>query len=98
MGRRDRTLLSEVERRRILVPLKSGAALRGILWATGDGLLVLKAAEYLEDGRDPVPIDGEAIIETTNVEFVQVLPVDTRPLSSALPTLPPPPDAGTRVW
>lgn len=97
MGRRDRTLLSEVERRRVLVPLKSGAALRGILWASGQGLLTLKAAEYLEDGREPVPIDGEAIIETSNVEFVQVLPVDPRPLTST-PALPPPPAAGSRVW
>jgi hypothetical protein len=98
MGRRDRTLLSEVERRRVLIPLKSGAALRGVLWASGDGLLVLKAAEYLEENHDPVPVDGEAIVETANVEFVQVLPVDNRPLSSSLPPLPPPPAAGIRAW
>lgn len=60
-------------RRTVLVNLRSGNALRGVLWATPAPLLVLRGTSLLEPGRDPVGLDGEVIVERTNVDFVQVL-------------------------
>lgn len=60
--------------RRVLVNLKTGNAVRGVLVEQAGGLLMLKASEYLEVGREPVPVDGEVLVELGNVDFVQVLP------------------------
>lgn len=60
--------------RRILVNLKSGNAIEGVLWtapARGE-LLVLKAARLLVAGESPVKLDGEAIIDVGEVDFAQV--------------------------
>lgn len=60
-------------RRRVLVNLKSGSAFRGILWQHRGPLLVLRGAELLETGAEPRPVDGEIVVERSNVDFVQVL-------------------------
>jgi hypothetical protein len=57
---------------RILVNLKSGNAIAGVLWSTSRGVLVLKGAELLEPGESPVRLDGEAIIGIGEVDFAQV--------------------------
>jgi hypothetical protein len=36
-------------------------------------LLVLKNATLLEEGADPLPLDGETIIERSKVLFIQAL-------------------------
>lgn len=63
-----------VLRRRVLVNLKSGNAIGGVLWTRSRRYLVLKGAELLESGRAPVAVDGEVLVERSNVDFVQVLP------------------------
>jgi small nuclear ribonucleoprotein (snRNP)-like protein len=60
-------------RRRVLVNLKTEKAFRGVLWAKRGPLLVIKHAELLEGRREPVAIDGEVVVERSNVDFVQVL-------------------------
>lgn len=59
--------------RRVLVALKTDKTFRGVLYAKRGPLLILKDAELLEAGRDPVKLDGEVLIERPNVDFVQVL-------------------------
>lgn len=59
-------------RKRVVVNLKD-QAFRGILWAKRGPLLVLRNAELLEAGRDPYPVDGEVIVERSQVQFTQVL-------------------------
>jgi small nuclear ribonucleoprotein (snRNP)-like protein len=61
-------------RRRVLVNLKTEKAFRGVLFAQRGPLLVLKDVELLEAGRDPVRVDGDVLVERSNVDFVQVLP------------------------
>lgn len=70
MRRRRRSL----ERKFVLVALKSGASLRGVLWSHAGDLYVLRHAEYLEPHREPVILDGSLVVDLDNVEFVQVLP------------------------
>lgn len=60
-------------RRRVLVNVRTDKAFRGIMWAKRGPLLVLKDVELLEAGRPPVHIDGEVVVERSNVDFVQVL-------------------------
>ncbi|MGW7247707.1 hypothetical protein [Streptomyces decoyicus] len=59
-------------RKRVVVNLP-GRAFSGILWAKRGPLLVLRDAELLEAGREPQPVDGEVVIERSQVEFTQVL-------------------------
>ena len=58
--------------RRILVNLKSGNAITGVLWSTRGNLLVLKGAELLAAEGSPAKLDGEAIIDRGEVDFAQV--------------------------
>lgn len=63
-------------RRRVILNLKTQKAFRGVLSAQRGPLLVLKDVELLETAREPVRIDGDVVIERSNVDFVQVLPVE----------------------
>lgn len=58
---------------RILVNLKSGKAIGGILWKERGGLLVLRDASIYELGSNPVPLDGDTIIERVDIDFAQRL-------------------------
>lgn len=57
--------------RRVVVNLISGKAFNGVLVRQDGPLLVLKDAHLLEAGTNPVPLDGEVIVERTNVDFIQ---------------------------
>lgn len=59
--------------RRVLVAKKSGGAISGVLVARRGDLLVLKNARLHEEQADPIPLDGDAIIERSNVDFIQRL-------------------------
>lgn len=61
-------------RRRVLVNLKTDKALGGVLFAQRGPILVLKNAELHESGRPPVALDGDVIVERSNVDFLQVIP------------------------
>ncbi len=61
-------------KRRVIVNLKTEKAFAGVLWAKRGALLVLKDAFVLEAARDAVKVDGEVVIERSNVDYIQVLP------------------------
>jgi hypothetical protein len=61
-------------RRRVLVNLRTEKAFSGIIWAKRGPLIILRDAAILESGRPPVAMDGELLIERSNVDFIQVLP------------------------
>lgn len=58
--------------RRVLVNLKTGSAVRGVLVEARGPLLILKDAELLEAGREPTRLDGDTLVERSNVDFAQV--------------------------
>ena len=58
-------------RRRVLVNLRSGSAVTGLLWSRRGRVLVLKSAELLEQGSAPVVMDGDVILDRDQVEYVQ---------------------------
>lgn len=57
-----------------MVNLKTDKAFSGVLFAKRGNLLILKGAQLLEAGRDPARVDGEVVIERSNVDFIQILP------------------------
>jgi len=59
--------------RRIIANLKTGTAFRGVLWQKRRGYLVLRNAEMLKATDIVVPVDGEVVITSENVDFLQVL-------------------------
>lgn len=60
-------------RRAVLVNLRSGRAFRGVLWERKGRWLVLRDAQVMERGVEPVSLDGEVILDRDAIEFVQVL-------------------------
>jgi hypothetical protein len=62
-----------VKARRVVVNLRSGQAVQGLLVRQSGPLLFIAEAQ-LHEGRDsPVPIDGQAVIERPNIDFIQLL-------------------------
>jgi hypothetical protein len=61
-------------RRRAVVQLRDGHAIAGILWAQRGPLLILRAATLHEPGTDaPSPMDGDVLVERSNVLWLQLL-------------------------
>lgn len=61
-----------VVHRRVMVNLKSGNAIAGVIVRQSGPLLVLKDAQLHEPGATgQVPIDGEAIVAIADVDFIQ---------------------------
>jgi hypothetical protein len=61
--------------KRIIVNLRGAdsPAFRGVLWQRRGGYLVLRDAQMLRPRMGDVTMDGEVLVPTTNIEFIQVL-------------------------
>lgn len=57
-----------------MVNLKTDKAFSGVLYAKRGNLLILKGARLLQPGLEPTHVDGEVVIERSNVDFLQILP------------------------
>lgn len=55
----------------IIVNCTDGTSFRGVLYRERGPLLILKQAEYLEPGAEPVLLDGDTIIDRARIAFVQ---------------------------
>lgn len=62
-----------VVHRRVIVNLVTGRAVEGVLVSQRGPLLCVKDARLLEPGNDPQPVDGEVIVERSQVDFIQAL-------------------------
>ena len=58
--------------RRVLVNLKSGTAIDGVLWDDRGPLIVLRDSNLHVEGGQHAPLDGDVIIERADIDFVQV--------------------------
>jgi hypothetical protein len=57
--------------RRVIVNLEDESAIEGVFWRQAGPLIVLKDAALLRTGEEPIPLDGEQIIERSRVLFIQ---------------------------
>ena len=62
-----------VKARRVVVNLRSGQAIQGLLVRQSGPLLFLAEAELHEGPNNPVPLDGQAVVERQTVDFIQML-------------------------
>jgi hypothetical protein len=61
-------------RRRVLVNLQHDeGALEGLLWSRRGCWIILKDARLLREAREPLPVDGEVVIDKARIAFLQVL-------------------------
>jgi hypothetical protein len=62
-----------VKARRVVVNLRSGQAIEGLMVRQSGALLFLAEARLHEGSDNPVPIDGQAVIERPTIDFIQML-------------------------
>lgn len=58
---------------RVLVTTKTDRTFSGVLIARRGVLLILKDASILQANTQATPIEGEVVIERSNVDFIQVV-------------------------
>lgn len=59
--------------RRVIINLKTGRGLDGLLVRKSGQLLFLREATALEPGTPPAAIDGETVVQLSDVDFIQTL-------------------------
>lgn len=59
--------------RRVVINLKTGRGLDGLLVRKAGDLLFLREATALEPGSAPAPIDGETVVQRQDIDFIQTL-------------------------
>lgn len=59
--------------RHVVINLKTGRGVDGLLIRKSGDLLFLRNATALEPGAQPLPLDGEAIVQRQDVDFIQTL-------------------------
>jgi hypothetical protein len=57
----------------VLINLKTGEALSGVLWKSRGRWMVLRNATLLVEQQPPAKLDGDTVIDRANVKFLQVL-------------------------
>ena len=56
----------------VLVNLDDGRAFDGVMVGRRGPLLMLRQAQLIEPGSQPIAVDGEVIVERSRVSFIQV--------------------------
>ena len=60
------------EKRTVVVNTRTEKAFRGVLWRSRRRHLVLRNAELVGPRGERTPVDGEVVIDRSNVDFIQV--------------------------
>lgn len=58
-------------RDKVIVSLKTGNGVSGVLIRRRGGFLLLKAASLHEPGREPVVMDGEVFVAVRDIDYIQ---------------------------
>jgi len=61
------------ERREVLVTTKTDRTFRGVLWQRRWGYIVLRRVELLKGSGEVTALTGEIVIESANIDFLQVM-------------------------
>lgn len=62
-----------VKARRVVLNLRSGQAIDGLLVRQEGPLLFIAEASLHEGGENPTLIDGQAVVERHTIDFIQML-------------------------
>ena len=55
----------------VIVTLRTGMAFRGVLFDADASSVVLRKAHAMDGSNAPLPVDGEVLIDRSQVEFYQ---------------------------
>jgi small nuclear ribonucleoprotein (snRNP)-like protein len=66
-----RPYLKNLEAETVIVHTRDGSSIRGVLLAVHSDVYVLRHAAYLNGDGSKVAIDGEALVPTARVGFIQ---------------------------
>jgi len=58
---------------RVIVNTRSGLVFRGVLAMRRRDYVVIRAAQMVKGTGEVVPVDGEVLVERTNLDFIQIL-------------------------
>jgi len=71
---RLRSFLARKSRPNVVVQLKGGTSIKGVLYGVyGDVLVVIHASAAPAGAKDFTPVDGEQAIPHANVDWIQVV-------------------------
>ena len=56
-----------------IVNLKTGIAFKGYFYKSNKNIIVLKNSYIIENGRDPIEVSGEVILDKSNIDFIQII-------------------------
>lgn len=59
--------------RRVVVNLLSGTAISGVITKSSGPLLILRDAQVMQPDSQPSDVDGEIVVDKSNVDFIQAL-------------------------
>lgn len=59
--------------RRVMINLKSGRAISGVVTASRGSLLEVKDATVHEPGSTPAAVDGSIVVDKAEIDFTQLL-------------------------
>ncbi|UYL87765.1 RNA binding protein [Gordonia phage OneDirection] len=65
-------ILGYVVQQRVVINLKSGTAVMGVVTAKKRTFCVVRDAEVVEPGSHPVRADGEVLIERADIDYIQL--------------------------
>ena len=61
------------EVKQVIVNTKTDKSFRGVLWSRRRGDIVLRNVSLLQPRGEAIKMDGEVVIESANVDFIQVI-------------------------
>jgi len=61
------------EVKQVIVNTKTDKSFRGVLWSRRRGYIVLRNVSLLQPRGEAIKMDGEVVIESANVDFIQVI-------------------------
>ena len=65
-------ILGHVVRRRVVITLKSGTTVMGVVTVSKRSFCMVRDASVIERGGQPVRADGEVLLEREHIDYIQI--------------------------
>lgn len=65
-------ILGYAVHQRVVINLKSGTAVAGVVVAKKRSFCILRDAEVVEPGGHPVRADGEILVDRCEIDYIQI--------------------------
>lgn len=65
-------ILGHVVRRRVVITLKSGTSVMGVVTSAKRSFCLVRDASVMERGGQPMPADGEVLVEREHIDYIQI--------------------------